>query len=69
LTGGVRRAEREDERVREGIDTDRSAPQSCGRERRGAQAGVDRRGPPVRGCGRADAGVRARGWDSWADLG
>jgi hypothetical protein len=33
LTGGVRGAEREDERVREGICTDRPATQSSKRER------------------------------------
>jgi hypothetical protein len=40
LTGGVRGAEREDERVREGIGADRPAPQSSERERGGHVRGI-----------------------------
>jgi hypothetical protein len=40
LTGGVRGAEREDERVREGIGADRPAPQSSEREREGHVRGI-----------------------------
>jgi hypothetical protein len=51
LTERVHRVAGENWREREEIGTDRSTPHNSERERerRGAWAGADRRGPPVRG--------------------
>jgi hypothetical protein len=62
LTEGVHQAVRENGRVREGIDADRSAPSGSERKREErVWAGADGRGPP--------ASERGRVGGSWVGLG
>jgi hypothetical protein len=70
LKGGVRGPAREDMRVREGNDTDRSAPlPASGRERERKNVGAGWRRQVGFACQGLRARARTRGWACWTDVG